>query len=50
MLPPKVTAQYPSHGDSDLAAGLAGLWLLGTAGVLTLVVRRQDTHETNGRR
>lgn len=41
MLPPKVTADYPSHGDSDLAAGLAGLWLLGTAGALTVLVRRQ---------
>lgn len=39
MLPPKVTTDYPSHGDSDLAAGLAVLWLLGTAGALTLVVR-----------
>jgi hypothetical protein len=41
MLPPSTTGDYPSHGDSDLAAGLAVLWLLGTAGVLTLVVRRQ---------
>jgi hypothetical protein len=41
MLPPKVTADYPSHGDSDLAAGLAVLWLLGTGGALTLVVRRR---------
>jgi hypothetical protein len=38
MLPPKVTGDYPSHGDSDLAAGL---WLLGTAGALTVLVRRQ---------
>jgi hypothetical protein len=43
MLPPKTTAAYPSHGDSDLAAGLAGLWLLGTAGALTVLVRRQRT-------
>jgi len=45
MLPPKVTADYPSHGDSDLAAGLAGLWLLGTAGALTALVRRQRTSD-----
>jgi hypothetical protein len=43
MLPPKVTADYPSHGDSDVAAGLALLWLLGTAGALVLVVRRRPT-------
>jgi hypothetical protein len=41
MLPPKVTADYPSHGDSDLAAGLAVAWLVGTAGALTLVIRRR---------
>lgn len=46
MLPPKVTADYPNHGDSDLAAGLAGLWLLGTAGALTVLVRRQRTTST----
>jgi hypothetical protein len=43
MLPPKVTADYPSHGDGDLAAGLAVLWLVGTAGALTVLVRRQRT-------
>ncbi len=41
MLPPKVTGDYPSHGDGDLAAGLAVLWLVGTAGALTALVRRQ---------
>jgi len=41
MLPPKVTADYPSRGDSDLGAGLAVLWLLGTAAALTVVVRRK---------
>lgn len=41
MLPPKVTGDYPSHGDSDLAAGLAGLWLLGTLAALIALVRRQ---------
>ena len=41
MLPPKVTTDYPSHGDSDVAAGLAALWLLATGGALTMVVRRR---------
>jgi hypothetical protein len=41
MLPPKVTADYPDRGDSDLAAGLATLWLLGVAGALVMVVRRR---------
>jgi len=40
MLPPKVTADYPSHGDPDVAAGLALVWVIGTAGALTVVVRR----------
>lgn len=40
MLPPKVTADYPSHGSSDLAAGLAAAWLLATGGALLLLVRR----------
>ena len=41
MLPPKVTADHPGHGDSDVAAGLAVVWLLGTGAALTLVVRRR---------
>ncbi|MGZ8742425.1 MAG: hypothetical protein ACXWXO_05840 [Nocardioides sp.] len=41
MLPPKVTASYGNHGSSDLAAGLAAVWLLVTAGALTLLARRQ---------
>ncbi|MDO9496387.1 MAG: hypothetical protein Q7J48_11850 [Nocardioides sp.] len=41
MLPPKVTANYGSHGSSDLAAALAAAWLVVTAGALTLLVRRQ---------
>jgi len=41
MLPPEVAADYPSHGDSDVAAGLAALWLLGTGGALIMVVRRR---------
>jgi hypothetical protein len=46
MLPPKITADYPSHGDRDLAAGLAAVWLLGAAGALTVLVRRQRTAST----
>jgi hypothetical protein len=46
MLPPKETADYPSHGDSDVAAGLAALWLAGTAGALTVLVRRRRTSAT----
>jgi hypothetical protein len=41
MLPPKVTDDYGNHGSSDVAAGLAAVWLLGTAGALTFLVRRQ---------
>jgi hypothetical protein len=41
MIPPRVTADYPNHGSSDLAAGLAAAWLLATAGALTVLVRRQ---------
>lgn len=41
MLPPKVTADYPSRGDGDLAAGLAALWLIGTAAAMTLVAQRK---------
>jgi hypothetical protein len=43
MLPPKVTSDYPSHGDSNLAAGLAIAWLVAAAGALTLVIRRGRT-------
>lgn len=43
MLPPQVSADYPSRGDSDVAAGLAALWLLITGGVLALVARRRRT-------
>ena len=46
MLPPTVTADYPSHGSSDLAAGLAAGWLLVTAGALTLLVRRRHTPDS----
>jgi hypothetical protein len=45
MLPPSVAADYPSHGSSDLAAGLAAGWLLVTAGALTLLVRRRHATE-----
>jgi hypothetical protein len=41
MIPPRVTADYPDHGSSDLAAGLAAGWLLATAGALTVLVRRE---------
>lgn len=40
MIPPRVSADYPNHGSSDLAAGLAAGWLLATAGALTLLARR----------
>jgi formate/nitrite transporter FocA (FNT family) len=43
MLPPTVSADYASHGSSDVAAGLAAGWLLATAGALTLLIRRQRT-------
>lgn len=41
MLPPKVTAGYPSRGDADVAAGLAVLWLFGAA-AMALVIRRRS--------
>lgn len=41
MLPPKVTDDYPDRGSADLAAILAGLWLLGVAGAATVLVRRR---------
>jgi hypothetical protein len=40
-IPPRVTADYPSHGSSDLAAGLAAGWLLATVGAPTVLVRRE---------
>jgi hypothetical protein len=43
MLPPKVTDDYGNHGSSDLAAALAAVWLLATAGALALLARRQRT-------
>jgi deazaflavin-dependent oxidoreductase (nitroreductase family) len=45
MLPPRVTADYPNHGDSALAAGLAALWLVGAAGAVTVLARRQRTDQ-----
>jgi hypothetical protein len=41
-----VTANYPDHGDSDVAAGLAVLWLLGTAAALAFLVRRHRNQVT----
>ncbi len=49
MLPPRVTADYASHGDSDLAAGLAAGWLVLTAGALTLLTRRLSHAGTVGK-
>ena len=43
MLPPKVTADYPSRGDSDVAAAPAILWMVAAAGGLTLLVRHRRT-------
>jgi hypothetical protein len=42
MLPPRAEADYGNHGSSDLAAALAAAWLLGTAGVVTVLVRRRQ--------
>jgi hypothetical protein len=50
MLPPKVNTGYPSRGDSYLGVGLAGLWLLGTTGALTVLVRRQRVGRPDRRR
>jgi hypothetical protein len=47
MLPPQETADYPSYGDSDVAAGLAAGWLVATAVALTLLVRRRRTREAS---
>ena len=41
MLPPRVDAAYPDHGSGDLAAGLAVLWLVTTAGARYLLVQRR---------
>jgi hypothetical protein len=48
MLPPKVTDDYGNHGSSDLAAGLAVVWLLVTAGALVLLVRRRAPNDPAG--
>jgi hypothetical protein len=42
MIPPRVNPDYPNHGSSDVAAGLAAGWLLATAGALTVLVRRRN--------
>lgn len=49
LLPPRLTGDYPSHGSSDLAAGLAAGWLLACA-ALTLSMRRQARGRDPGRR
>jgi formate/nitrite transporter FocA (FNT family) len=41
MLPPTDSANYPSHGSGDVAAGIAAGWLILTAGTLAVLVRRQ---------
>jgi hypothetical protein len=41
MLPPIVTADYPSRGDGDLAAALAALWLVAVGGIAALLLRRR---------
>lgn len=41
MLPPRITADYPGHGDSDLAAGLAAGWMVAAAGTVGVLVRRR---------
>jgi hypothetical protein len=45
MLPPTASADYPNHGSSDLAAGLAAGWLVATAGALDRLVRRRRTDD-----
>jgi len=45
MLPPRSTGDYPNHGSSDVAAGLAAGWLLVTGGVLTALARRRPTRD-----
>ena len=50
MLPPKVTEDYPNHGSSDLAAGLAAGWLLAAAGALTLALRRKGAEPSPEKR
>ena len=47
MLPPRTTGDYPDHGSSDLAAGLAVAWLVATAAALTAVVRRSRAQAVN---
>jgi hypothetical protein len=41
MLPPRSTGDYPDHGSSDLAAGLAAAWLVAAAAALTALVRHR---------
>ena len=43
MLPPKVTSDYASRGNSDVATALAVLWMVAAAGAVTLLVRRRRT-------
>lgn len=45
MLPPRVDGDYPNHGSSDLAAGLAAVWLVAAAVALTAMARRPSRAE-----
>jgi hypothetical protein len=47
MLPPQVTADYPNHGSSDLAAGLAAGWLVMAGAAVTAVTRRRQPLHDN---
>lgn len=46
MLPPRATAGYPNHGDSDLAAGLAAGWMLAATGAVVVLVSRAHKSHT----
>jgi len=45
MLPPRSTGDYPNHGSSDLAAGLAAGWLVVTGAVLAALVLRRPARD-----
>jgi hypothetical protein len=49
MLPPQTAGDYPDRGDSDVAAGLAGLWLVGAAGALLALSRGRRTSPGAGK-
>lgn len=41
MLPPATTGDYAARGDGDVAAALAGVWVLAAIGGVTVLVRRR---------